>query len=460
MTVLDGREADVPLRDGPRPDRFQRADATTIVAIFVVLQFALPSKLVMNGLPLSLSAASLVALGLGALWFCTQLTSTLGAAKGRTLVRTALFGYACALIMSYGNSSLAYLPPDERASGDHAMVVTFALICLALAVCDGVRSRARLIFLIKVMVVCGAWVAVVGILQYLFGFDLTLRLRPPGMHFTAYDPVVLQRAGRRVSGTTAHPIEFGVFCAMMLPLAAHVAFRTRREGRRPVFWWVCTSLIAVGLMFSVSRSAILAIACAGVVLLCGWPARVRAQMLTVGICFLVFIQILSPGLLRTFFDLFRNAGNDPSVQYRTHDYATARELISEHLWLGRGIGTWYAPKHEIFDNQFLLTLVDSGVVGLVASLLVTLAAIFSALRVIWISHHERAAVPTATDDQDLAIALTASLAAVLPTYATFDFHGFATVSSLSYLLVGISAALLRAVRADAERVTPDPYAVQ
>ena len=54
----------------------------------------------------------------------------------------------------------------------------------------------------------------------------------------------------------------------------------------------------------------------------------------------------------------------------------------------------------------------------------------------------------------------ASLAAVLPTYATFDFHGFATVSSLSYLLVGISAALLRAVHADAVGAPADPYAVR
>ena len=85
------------------------------------------------------------------------------------------------------------------------------------------------------------------------------------------------------------------------------------------------------------------------------------------------IKVVSPGLLGTFFSLFRNAGQRHSVQWRTHDYATARELISQHLWLGRGIGTWYAPKHEVFDNQYLLTLVDSGVIGLVALLGIVVA---------------------------------------------------------------------------------------
>jgi hypothetical protein len=64
MTLLDGHPtpADETVRRSPRS-----ADATTILAIFVALQFVLPSRLVMNYLPLSLSAASLVALGLGTL---------------------------------------------------------------------------------------------------------------------------------------------------------------------------------------------------------------------------------------------------------------------------------------------------------------------------------------------------------------------------------------------------------
>ncbi len=73
MTLLDLRRPSPPALDASQQAASRAADATTILAIFVVLQFVLPSKLVINGLPLSLSAASLVALALGVLWASTQL---------------------------------------------------------------------------------------------------------------------------------------------------------------------------------------------------------------------------------------------------------------------------------------------------------------------------------------------------------------------------------------------------
>jgi O-antigen ligase len=460
MTILGQRGPQDGLTAELLPTPPRSADATTILAIFVALQFVLPSKLVMNGLPLSLSAASLVALSLGVLWLCTQMTTTLGAAKGRSPVRTTLFAYSCVLLASYTYAASGYLPPDERGIGDHAMVTVFALIFVALAVCDGVRSRERLYFLLRVMVVCGSAVAVVGIIQFLFAYDLTPHLRPPGMHFSNSDSAVLDRYGlRRVAGTTAHPIEFGVFCAMVLPVAIHLAFRAPQTGRRPGFWWTCVGLIATGLMFSVSRSAILGVTCAGLVLLIGWPPRRRAWMAVAGVGFLVLIKFASPGLLGTFLGLFKNAGQDPSIRWRTHDYATARELISQHLLLGRGVGTWYAPKHEVFDNQYLLTLVDSGVIGLVAFLSIFVAAIYAAVRVQFLRFRSPEGGETAGSDRDLALSLAASLVVIVPTFATFDFAAFATVSSLAFLLVGIAGALLRIVSAEVAGEPHDVYAV-
>ena len=436
------------------------ADATTLLAIFVTLQLVLPSRLVMNYLPLSLSAASLVALLLGTLWLCTQLTTTLGAAKGRNAVRTMLFVYACVLLTSYASSAMSYLPSDERQLGDHATIIAFALICVSLAVCDGVRSRERLYFLLRVLVVCGTGVAAFGIVQYLFHVDPTPLLRPPGMHFGSFDPSTGSRDGlTRAAGTTANPLEFGVLCAMVLPLAIHVAFHAARTGARPRFWWACTGLIGAGLMFSVSRSAILGVLAASVVLFLGWPARRRVWMGVGGLGFLVVIKVVSPGLLGTFLSLFQHAHSDSSVQWRTHDYTTAEQLISQHLWLGRGMGTWYAPKHEVFDNQYLLTAVDSGLIGLAAFVGVVLGALYAAIRVGVLARRRAADLPTAVTDRDLALSVAASLAVVLPTCATFDFLAFATVSALLFLMVGIAAALLRIVEADVTGAPADPYAL-
>jgi O-antigen ligase len=460
MTLLDHGAAPPTATDdvARRPSR--SADATTFLAFFVVLQFVLPARLIMNGLPLSLSAASLVALGLGALWLCTQLTTTLGAAKGRNPVRTMLFAYSCALLASYANTAFGFLPPDERAMGDHAMVTAFALICVGLAVCDGVRSRDRIYFLLRVIVVCGSFVAVVGILQYLASFDLTPLLRPPGMHFASFDASTGSRDGlTRAAGTTSNPLEFGVFCAMVLPLAIHVGFRASATGRRPRFWWTCVALIGGGLMFSVSRSAILGLIAAVIVLAIGWPPRRRKWMVVAGLGFLVVIKLASPGLLRTFLSLFQNANKDDSVQWRTHDYQTAKELIAQHFWLGRGIGTWYAPKHEVFDNQYLLALVDSGVIGLVTMMGIFVTAVYAAVRVRVLWPRSIADGGVAGSDRDLGLSLAASVVVVFPTFATFDFLAFPTVSALAFLLAGIAAALLRVVKADVAGEPADPHAI-
>lgn len=457
MSVLRAAPPAVTATDGSRQ---RPADMATVVAVFVCLLFLLPARLVMSRLPLSISSATLVALALGVFWMCAQMTTTLGAAKGSSPVRTMFLAYGFALLLSFWSMSVAYLPSDERSLGDHAMITAFALIFVGLAVCDGITTRERVYFLVRVIVACGCFVSFVGILQYLFLFDLTPYLKPPLMRFTAEDPLVLSRAGiPRVSGTAAHPIEFGVFCAMVLPLALHLT--SLGTGSRAVraARWTAVALLATGLMFSVSRSAIVALVCVVLVMAIGWTPERRVRMLSMAACFIGGIAVFMPSIVRTLFNLFAGAGNDGSVQWRTHDYATARRLISEHLLLGRGMGTWYPPKHEIFDNQYLATLVGSGVIGLAALLGIFVAAAWAAFCVVRLSHEEGGPSPCQARDRDLALALMASVMVVFPTFATFDFMAFAKVASLAVILAGLAGALLRIVArdtdgADADEISP------
>src|SRR5689334_18781163 len=72
-----------------RPKR--RIDATVLLSWYVAILLIIPNRLVLNGLSFNLTPSLLLGLGLGMWWFCAQLTSTLGAAKGRNAVRTGLF---------------------------------------------------------------------------------------------------------------------------------------------------------------------------------------------------------------------------------------------------------------------------------------------------------------------------------------------------------------------------------
>lgn len=460
MLVRTPRDLERTRATTPAVPRARTADAATLLAIYVLLQFTLPTRLVLNGLPLSLTAAAALALGMGTLWLCAQCTTTLGAAKGRSPVRTTLLAYVAVLLAAYASAAAGYLPSDERSLSDHVMVTVLAPICVGLIACDGVRSRARIYFLLRTIVVCTAFIAVIGVLQYSFNFDLTPHLRPPGMHFSSFESSRTIRDGQfRAFGTTDNPIEYGVVLAMVLPIAIHLAFGAPGSGRKPSIWWAFVGLIAGGVLFSVSRSAIIAVVSATLVLVAGWPRRRRLAMAVAGVGLLAFAKVTAPGLLGTFLNLFRDANKDSSVQWRTLDYATAHELISQHPWLGRGIGTWYAPKHQVFDNQYLLTLVDTGAIGLVAVISIVLGGLYAAIRVLVIVRHDQGSRGPSRQDRDLALAFAASLAIVLPAFATFDFLAFKTVSSLMFLTVGLAGALLRIVRADLAGERPDTHAI-
>ena len=89
----------------------------------------------------------------------------------------------------------------------------------------------------------------------------------------------------------------------------------------------------------------------------------------------------------------------------------------------------------MLDNQFLLTTVEMGLVGLVAlhSLLLGTAALVRSV------HRRRPGTATA----ELAWALFASILVPLCSFATFDGLSFPLISGVLFLLLGCCGALWR-----------------
>ncbi|WP_345096700.1 O-antigen ligase family protein [Planomonospora venezuelensis] len=420
----------------------RRADGATLACFYLVALLLIPARQVLRGLPISLTVHDILGGGILLCWLLAHFSTRLGIAKGPNPMRRAVFVFATVLLFSYGYTSFRYLPNDELNSSDHMLIVMIGYIGITLGICDGVRGRERLDFVLKTIAVSGAIVSAIGGLQFLFAFDLTEFMRVPLLRPTTEEELerMIERGSlRRVASTTGHPIEFGVVSAMILPLAVHYAHRARAAGRGAVRWWVCAGLVASGLMWSVSRSAVLAVLAAGIVLFLGWSRRRRIQALIAVVIALAVTRVLVPGLLGVFYGLFANATNDESITYRTHDYDNAVAEISRYPWLGRGIGTWYAPKHQIFDNQYILTAVESGIIGVVVFFGLFIVAQYALIRVRLMS---------AGDEQtkDLALALSAALVIPLLGSATFDLLAFPMVSGLSFALLGAVGALLRAVQ--------------
>lgn len=423
------------------------ADGATIACIFAVALLVVPARLVLRGIPLSLTPAEFIGLAMAFWWICAQLTTTVGAAKGRNPVRTAVFCYVTAALANFGYATYRYLPEDELRLADHAVILVAAYFGATLVVCDGVCDRRRLDVLLKAVVGAGTAVALVGALQFLFALDLTKYLALPGLRMTFDYSFVDERAAfRRVAGTTGHAIEFGVVCAMVLPVAVHYAARARAIGARSLRWWLCAAALGSGLLFSISRSAILGVAGVALVLFLGWSGRRRVRAVMAGFGFLVVIWLSVPGLLGTFVGLFAGLRTDSSIQFRTHDYDAVQTQLSDSFWLGRGLGTWYAPKHQIFDNQYLLTLVETGFIGLVVFAGVFVTAIVAALRA--------RAHAVDHDMRDLGLTIAACLAVPFIGSATFDLLSFHAVTGLSFLMVGAAGAAWRISRAERNQLMP------
>jgi polysaccharide biosynthesis protein PslJ len=442
-----------PVQSGPisepawpmRPPR--RMDVAMMTGAFVVFLTAIPARLVPVGLPASLSLASLVGLLLGGWWMCAHLVHHLGMAKGWNLVRAVILTYALSLLLTYGYATTRYLPFDELHSTDHTIVTMASLIAVALAVCDGVRDAERLHFLLKI-VVCGAtFMAVVGLIQSVLSFDLTRYLELPGLRPSFDDSLyhnVLERDDlRRPAGTAGHPIEFGAVCAMALPLGLYYALRPHLGFLNRMFWATCAAVTGIGSVLALSRSAMICLAVAAMFLVIGWPLRrTLTAIAVVGVSFLV-TGLAAPRLITALVTLFASASSDPSIQTRTQDYDPAFVEAARHPWLGRGLGTWLSTKYNILDNQYLHTLLENGVVGVVAFALLFTVPVVCLLR-LWRRLDNR-------HDREFVLALAAALSVNTIGSITYDSLTYTIATGLTFVLIGATAAALRICREEPDK---------
>jgi hypothetical protein len=442
-----GDGADVETRRLTPVRRKQRADGVTLLCCYCAVLFILPSHLVIAAIPLALAPSMIVGMGLGLLWFLAQLVNTVGMAKGRSLVRTSLFLFGLSQLATYGYATFSWLPSDEMNATDRSVLTIMGAMVVGIFAVDSLRGLSRIDKLLRVVVYGCTFVAVIGLIQFFIGVDPTHYMVLPGLREVGDVNTLLERSiFRRPSGTAGHPIEYGVVCAIAVPLTAHYAFRAKTSGRRTWPWWTCLLLVATGAMVSLSRSAILGLLAAALVLLPTWPAKRQLHTLIATVLFAGVMRLFVPGLIGTLISLFSNLSGDPSIQHRTEDYARASIQIAQHPWLGKGFGTYLPDKYGPLDNQYLGTLVETGIVGLAALVFVLLAGAYAAIQI-----RRFARDPVI---RDLAQALLACLAVIMVADGTYDAFGFIMATGMCFLLVGVLGALWRTIRANPNQFMP------
>jgi polysaccharide biosynthesis protein PslJ len=428
-----------------RSRRASSLDAVSVLSVFVLALFAIPSELIVGPLGAAGTPAEIVGVCLFAGWL-VMFTSNPSLVRGvRQPVRWLLWAFVIAVTLSYIAANSRSMMPDESRSADAALLLVAAWAGILLTTMDLIRSRDRLDVLLRRLVFAGGALATLGLLQFVTKQPFTDYIQIPGLQENQSLVSIYGRNGlARPAGTAVHPIEFGAALTMILPLALHYAMTD--TYRHAVRRWYPVLAIGLAVPISISRSAVVSTIIVLCFVLPTWSATMRrrayAAILALGAA--VFVAV--PGLIGTIAQLFTGISADSSAQSRTGSFSVAFEFIERAPLFGRGFLT-FLPAYRILDDQYLGLLIDTGIVGMMAFLGLLVAGVVSALRT------RRRAIEAA--DASLGIALAASTASALASFAFFDAFSFPMAASCIFLILGTVGALTRFVVVR----QPEPVAV-
>ena len=441
-------------------DRVRELPAVLFVCAYVTLLLGVPSQLVFAPLGSPGTPANL--LGVAALaWWGLSTVAGVNPVRGLTSARLGAGLIAVAVLGAYagGMASGRYSPPHLRfgiadwtlvaptvhdvtvvmdRAADRGLISAAGWLGVLLLVAEGLRSWTDLERVIDWLVWLAAFVAALGIVQYYTSVDIASYFVIPGLSPNSEFGAVSSRSVvNRVSSTAVHPIEYGVVLAAVFPLVLHrTIFRWRER-----LAWLPAVLVGAGLFLSVSRSAVITALVAGLVLVLGWPRGWRIRALWIAPLAVMGLRVALPGLLGTIYALFVNLDNDPSVDGRTADYVAVSALWAEHRSFGRGLFTFLPQYFRILDNQYLMLLMEVGLVGLCLFVVAFLIGLLDA-----IGAHRRAA---SEEHRHAALAIAAGIVGILVSFATFDTMALPMSAGLLFLLLGLAGAVWRLSVAEA-----------
>lgn len=315
-----------------------------------------------------------------------------------------------------------------------------------------VKTVDQVELIVRMLVVGGAVVAAFSIVEARTQYNVFDHLDGPlpVLHHVEV-PGTLQRGGKlRAIGSAQGSIALGAALAMLLPLAAYLGFRTRRW-----FWWAALALLALGAMATLSRTSILMLIVIIVVFLWLRPKQTK-RFWPVVLPAVVVLHLMLPGTIGTIRGSFfpeggllaqqsENAGQRGSG--RVADLGPALDEFSQTPVFGQGYGTRLTGRDkenaQILDDQWLKTLLETGLVGAFAWLWLFTRSIRRLSR-------------TAKDDRSetglLFVALAASITAFAIGMVLFDAFAFIQVTFILFILLGLGSVAVNARERTLQRV--------
>ena len=348
--------------DPPRT-RLRFPDPIIVFEIYAVLLVLSPSIYIVEPLGAAGTPATIFGCLILVLWLIGRASGS-RAHIGLTPLHWIVAIFAVAMLLSFCAGMLRPISGQEVSSSLRGLIALSSGIGVMLFMADSIRTRQKLDELLRFIVLVGSLLALMGVIQFVFGVNFTELLRLPGLTQNTDLSGVYQRAGYpRVTGTAIHSIEFSAVIGTVLPVAAHLAINATRHR---FLQWAEFAIMLIALPLAIARSGALALIIGLIFALVMANRRQRIALVIVGALGAIAFRSAVPGLLGTIRSLFTGASTDVSITGRVADLEAVGAFFSQSPILGRGVGTFVPSLYRTLDNQFLATVVEAGLVGIIA----------------------------------------------------------------------------------------------
>lgn len=447
-------------RDRPLAFRRRLAGPWTALAVLPVVALVVPASLVLSGPLLSNGWPARLII----FWIAAGILLGWAHLRRRPApVAPVVYGswlLLLGLVSALSAAGLRELTEVESAGAIRFALVMLPLVVVAVGIAQTAGTRGSDL-LLAALVLGATCSALVGVAQFVSPFQWDAVLRLPGLVAGASDGAGTRGGFARVQGAAAHPIEYGTISAALAPVAVHLARFAHRRATRQLAG-LATVIIVISIPMSVSRSGVVLLVVSMAVYATALKPRQRVFLLVAALAGILVFRAAVPGLLGTVLSIFTGASTDDSITGRTDDYTAIFDLWREQPVIGYGLGTFRPEAFFFLDNQYLMALVEGGVLLLVVTVLWFFLAMSSARGA------ARRAVTLA--DRSRATAVLGGLLALAVSGLFFDLFSFAQATIVTFLLAGIAGALwsdgvthgaplpsLRARLSELRPPTPQPW---
>lgn len=308
----------------------------------------------------------------------------------------------------------------------------FKVVTIFVLIINLVDTRERLRSIMKLVVVCGTFVALGTIRSYVAGQFVTDAARS------------LERSAGY--GTFfANPNELAMALNLLLPFA--VVFGLTSKGIKRAAFFVCAAVLTFAVIISFSRGGFLGLVALGGVLM--WKAG-RGKRMVTALSGLVlcgaFVVAMPSGYSDRLFTIFRTQNDQTrSAQERRELLERAVEVVLHHPIIGVGVANFgiYSIKDKVAHNAYLEIAAELGILGFIAYMILIFAPLRALKRIERDAYSKRAGPENWSERERESYFLSIGLQAVIAAYMVCSFFQSSEYFWYLYYLVAYTVSLKR-----------------